>query len=233
VTVLAGLFASLAVAAAPAFAARGYSGGLIHAYQYRNGNTVIAGWAYDRAHPRQYLRVCVWSNNKCRKRVVADRIGPRGGHHAFRVVLPRRAVGGHVTLRRMPQARIVGIRRVSTPGRRIVQVARRHLGARYVWGGASPSGFDCSGYAMYSYRHARVASLPHQSNQQRWARHMHHIRRSQARPGDLVFYLSGGSAYHVAIYAGHNAQYSATNPSQGVEYEHIWASNIEFRTDWH
>ncbi len=45
--------------------------------------------------------------------------------------------------------------------------------------------------------------------------------------------MSGGSAYHVAIYAGHGYQYSATDPQQGVEYDRIRPAMSVFGTDWH
>jgi cell wall-associated NlpC family hydrolase len=120
-------------------------------------------------------------------------------------------------------------------GARIVHVAKRYVGkAHYRWGGASPRrGFDCSGYVMYAYRKAHVARLPHNAQAQRHARHMHRISRRSARPGDLVFYLSGGRAYHVAIYAGHGRQYSAASPRYGIRYQRIWSRHVEFRTDWH
>ena len=62
---------------------------------------------------------------------------------------------------------------------------------------------------------------------------MRHISRKSAQPGDLVFYLSGGSAYHVAIYAGHGMQYSATDPQQGVTHSKVYSHNVVFGTDWH
>ncbi len=230
---ITGLLATFVAVAAPAQAGTRYSGGILSAYQHRDGTTTVRGWVRDRTDSSATVTMCLWSASKCRKWVRADDIGPNGGQHAFTATLWRYQTGSRVTLRRIPQDWIIGQRAVNTPGKRIVKVARQHLSSPYVYGGSTPGGFDCSGYAMYSYRHAYVANLPHQSNQQRYASHMHKISRSSARPGDLVFYLSGGTAYHVAIFAGNGAQYSATNPSQGVEYEHIWASNVEFRTDWH
>ncbi len=210
-----------------------YSAGIVAAYQHRDGNTVVSGWVYDRTDRSRYVWACLWSMNRCQRVFKASMRTPDGRPgHGYRVVLSRAQSGNIVLLRHAPTETLAGAW-VSTPGSRIVTVARREVGDRYVWGGASPSGFDCSGLAMWSYRHANVANLPHQSEQQRWSAYMHPIWRSSARPGDLVFYLSGGRAYHVAIYAGNNAQYSATNPAAGVRYEHIWASNVEFRTDWH
>jgi hypothetical protein len=79
----------------------------------------------------------------------------------------------------------------------IVNVAHLQVGKPYLVGGVGPSGFDCSGLVDYTYRHgvgialprtsaAIYASLPHES-------------AAQAQPGDVVAFLSGGTAYHVGI----------------------------------
>ncbi len=62
----------------------------------------------------------------------------------------------------------------------MVRVARRHVGDRYTYGGTSPrTGFDCSGYTMYSYRNGHTAGLPHNSESQR---HSSGMRRSPGAP---------------------------------------------------
>jgi cell wall-associated NlpC family hydrolase len=120
------------------------------------------------------------------------------------------------------------------PGRRIIRIARRLVGDRYTSGGASPkTGFDCSGLTMYVYARAKIARLPHNAERQRRMRHMRRIRPGQARPGDLVFYMSGGHAYHVAIYAGHHMQYAATTPGEGVRHQIVWSKRVQYRTIWH
>jgi cell wall-associated NlpC family hydrolase len=118
---------------------------------------------------------------------------------------------------------------------RVVAVAKRYVGhARYVEGGASPRrGFDCSGYTEYVYAKAHVRRLPHNAEAQRHAHGMRHVSRKSARRGDLVFYLSGGSAYHVAIYAGHGMQYAAATPRDGIRYQRIWSRHVEFRSPFH
>jgi cell wall-associated NlpC family hydrolase len=128
-----------------------------------------------------------------------------------------------------------GARSHTSPGARIVAVAKRYVGkARYRNGGASPrQGFDCSGYTMYAYVKAGVARLPHNTEAQRHARGMRRISASRARPGDLVFYLSGGSAYHVAIYAGHHMQYAAATSKDGIRYQQVYSRNVVYATDWH
>jgi cell wall-associated NlpC family hydrolase len=118
---------------------------------------------------------------------------------------------------------------------RIVAIAKRYVGhARYVEGGASPRhGFDCSGFTEYVYAKAHARRLPHNAEAQRHLRGMRHISRKAARRGDLVFYLSGGSAYHVAIYAGHGMQYAAATPRDGIRYQKIWSRQVEFRSPFH
>jgi peptidoglycan DL-endopeptidase CwlO len=79
-------------------------------------------------------------------------------------------------------------------------IALRYLGVPYVWGGASPSGFDCSGLVMYVYAQLGI-SLPHYTVAQWNATEP--ISQSEMEPGDLVFFNSLG---HVGIYIG-NGQF--------------------------
>ena len=78
----------------------------------------------------------------------------------------------------------------------VVGIAMRYLGVPYVWGGASPSGFDCSGFVMYVYGQMGV-SLPHSSYAQYG--YGSAVSLSQLQPGDLVFFDGLG---HVGIYVG-------------------------------
>jgi peptidoglycan DL-endopeptidase CwlO len=84
----------------------------------------------------------------------------------------------------------------STLGGQAVAIAERYLGVPYVWGGASPSGFDCSGLTMYVYGQLGV-SLPHNAAAQ-YAM-LPHVSESDLEPGDLVFFDGLG---HVGIYIG-------------------------------
>ncbi|HZT83980.1 MAG TPA: NlpC/P60 family protein [Gaiellaceae bacterium] len=75
-------------------------------------------------------------------------------------------------------------------------IALHYLGVPYVWGGASPSGFDCSGLVMYVYAQLGI-SLPHYTVAQWNATEP--ISQSAMQPGDLVFFNGLG---HVGIYIG-------------------------------
>jgi cell wall-associated NlpC family hydrolase len=78
----------------------------------------------------------------------------------------------------------------------VVGVAMSQLGTPYVWGGAAPGGFDCSGLVMWAYAQVGV-SLPHSS----YALFSVGVpvSRDQLEPGDLVFFDGLG---HVGIYIG-------------------------------
>ncbi|HET7138018.1 MAG TPA: NlpC/P60 family protein [Gaiellaceae bacterium] len=75
-------------------------------------------------------------------------------------------------------------------------IALRYLGVRYVWGGASPAGFDCSGLVMYVYAQLGIA-LPHYAAAQYQLGTP--VARDQLQPGDLVFF---DGLDHVGIYIG-------------------------------
>jgi cell wall-associated NlpC family hydrolase len=77
-----------------------------------------------------------------------------------------------------------------------VGIAMQYLGVPYVWGGASPSGFDCSGLTMYVYAQVGV-SLPHHAATQYTLGVP--VSRSDLQPGDLVFFDGLG---HMGMYIG-------------------------------
>ena len=78
----------------------------------------------------------------------------------------------------------------------VVGIAMQYLGTPYVWGGASPGGFDCSGFIMYVYSQVGV-SLPHHAASQYGMGTP--VSRDQLQPGDLVFFNGLG---HAGIYIG-------------------------------
>jgi peptidoglycan DL-endopeptidase CwlO len=78
----------------------------------------------------------------------------------------------------------------------VVGIAMQYLGTPYVWGGASPGGFDCSGFIMYVYSQVGV-SLPHHAASQYGMGSP--VSREELQPGDLVFFNGLG---HAGIYIG-------------------------------
>jgi peptidoglycan DL-endopeptidase CwlO len=83
--------------------------------------------------------------------------------------------------------------------RAVVRETMRWLGVPYVWGGASPDGFDCSGLVMYVFAKFEV-TLPHAATYQ--ARLGARVPFSQLQPADLVFFGSPSFYHHVGIYVG-------------------------------
>ncbi len=87
--------------------------------------------------------------------------------------------------------------RASARDAKVVTYARRLLGVRYAYGGASPqSGFDCSGFTRFVFAHFGIG-LPHYSAGQ--FNVGRRVARRALRPGDLVFFDGLG---HVGIYLG-------------------------------
>lgn len=103
----------------------------------------------------------------------------------------------------------------------VVRAAYAFRGTRYVMGGTSRSGFDCSGFVRYILGHAGGISLPRTALEQFW--HGTPIPRQDLQPGDLVFfkntYKPGIS--HVGIYAGGGKFIHAANPRRGVQMDSL------------
>ena len=107
-------------------------------------------------------------------------------------------------------------------------MAKKYIGVPYVYGGATPRGFDCSGLMMYSYAQVGV-KLPRSSRAQ-YQQAPTKIPIDQMQPGDLIFYAPGGNpangVYHVAMYAGGGMRVHAPRPGQSVELTKIYWKNV-------
>lgn len=98
-------------------------------------------------------------------------------------------------------------------GETIVATAKQYMGAPYVYGGMSPSGFDCSGFVNYVYKlcgysMSRVASSIYNNNGT-------YVEKANLQIGDLVFFASNSSSIgHVGIYIG-NGQFIHSSSGAG------------------
>jgi cell wall-associated NlpC family hydrolase len=94
-------------------------------------------------------------------------------------------------------------------------IALQYLGVPYVYGGSTPSGFDCSGLVMYVYAQLGI-SLPHYTVAQWNATQP--ISQSEMQPGDLVFFDGLG---HVGIYIGNGQFVDAPHTGSVVRIDSI------------
>lgn len=108
--------------------------------------------------------------------------------------------------------------KASTKGGSIVAEAEKYLGVKYVYGGTSPSGFDCSGLVQYVLRKQGI-SVPRSSGAQFGSGVS--VSRSELQPGDLVFFKSGGSISHVGIYVGGGRMIHSPRTGKTVCYTSI------------
>ncbi|MEK3688185.1 NlpC/P60 family protein [Paenibacillus sp. LMG 31459] len=93
------------------------------------------------------------------------------------------------------------------------KVIDKAIGTKYVSGGVSTNGFDCSGFTMYVFDKIGI-NLPHQSGSQYQMGTA--VSRDEMRPGDLVFFnTSGKGISHVGIYVG-DGEFAHASSSRGV-----------------
>ena len=96
----------------------------------------------------------------------------------------------------------------------ILLTAKKYLGVRYVYGGESAKGFDCSGFVQYVFNKHGI-NLPRSSSQQ--ATVGVKVSKSEAKPGDLVYFntQAGKAISHVGIYLGNN-QFIHASQNDGI-----------------
>ena len=108
-------------------------------------------------------------------------------------------------------------------GAAAARIAIRYVGAPYVWGGASPAGFDCSGLVAHVFGRMGV-SVPHNAAQQ--FQYGVAVSRGQLEPGDVVFF---NRLLHNGIYLGAGRFVHATTPG-GVKISRL--DDDWFRSRW-
>lgn len=98
----------------------------------------------------------------------------------------------------------------------IIDYAKRFLGVKYVWGGTTTKGFDCSGYVKYVFDHFDI-SLSRTSTAQ--AKNGSYVKKADLLPGDLVFFDTNGGKNkinHVGIYIGGGKMIHSSSSHKGV-----------------
>ncbi|MDQ1144322.1 glucan-binding YG repeat protein [Bacillus sp. SORGH_AS 510] len=109
----------------------------------------------------------------------------------------------------------------SSFGDKVTDIALDYIGVPYVWGGTTPSGFDCSGFTSYSYKQAGV-SIPRTASEQYTKGQA--VSKSNLVEGDLVFFSTyKAGASHVGIYLGDNKFVHASS-SAGVKISSLTES---------
>ena len=100
---------------------------------------------------------------------------------------------------------------------KLLEDAQYFKGGRYVWGGTTPEGFDCSGYVQYLYKKHNI-HLPRTAWQQ--SKRGHDIEKEELQKGDLLFFLTdkkrGIPITHVGIYIGNGNFIHAASKEKGI-----------------
>lgn len=121
--------------------------------------------------------------------------------------------------------------RGSKSGLAAAKTAKNYIGTPYVYGGRSPSGFDCSGLTSYVYQRHGV-KLPRSSTSQ--AKVGRKIQKGRLKPGDLVFFAQNGrrgQVNHVGIYIGDGKFIHA--PSTGKKVSIAKLNDNYFKKNYH
>ena len=177
-----------------------------------------------RLERRTYVRLAVPAQSKSATSRYQSSVSPRV---LIRVVRrPAQVIARTDTHRSAAAGSYAVTSHATGTGARIVAAAARHTGRLYLYGAAGPSRFDCSGFTQYVFKQFGVY-LPHNAHAQK--SYGRPVTRANARPGDLVFFLSGSHAYHVGIYAGGGYMYDSPRAGRTVGKHKIWSTNIVFR----
>ena len=143
------------------------------------------------------------------------------------VTAPGATAGGTTT--GAPQAAPVGIhtQQLASARRKLniahmMSTAASLRGRPYRYGATGPNAFDCSGYTLYVLKKQGI-KMPRTAGQQ-YAKTLH-VSRRHLRTGDLIFYFSGRSVYHVAIYAGKGKMWHAPHSGSVVRLVKVYGKN--------
>ncbi len=120
---------------------------------------------------------------------------------------------------------------VTTKRNKVVKLAKKQVGKRYVYGATGPYSFDCSGLTSYVYSHAIGKSITRTTYTQVKKGKTVKVSTAKLKKGDLLFWGSKSSPYHVGIYVGGGQYVHAATPSQGVRKQalssYFWPSTAK------
>lgn len=121
--------------------------------------------------------------------------------------------GQYITLGQAPAV-------YNNKGQQIVEYAKQFLGVPYVYGGNTPSGFDCSGLTKYVMAHFGI-NIPRVADDQ--SRAGTYVSRDALMPGDIICFNNGryNGVNHVGIYVGNGQFIHAPQPGYSVKYDTI------------
>ena len=165
-------------------------------------------------------RVTSWDG-----RVTVGFTSVASNQHRWVVVASGGAWGATSGVTRPPVFIIPSVGVSAATGQQALNYARSKSGAPYQYGAAGPLRFDCSGLTQWSYGRAG-RTLPRTTAQQYAA--TIRLPTAQRRAGDLVFFMSGGTAYHTGIYAGAGTLWHSPRTGSYVKLQAIWTSAVAY-----
>ena len=112
-----------------------------------------------------------------------------------------------------PSAAALNGTSANSTAERIIATAKKYIGVPYLWGGTTPSGFDCSGFLQYVFRQNGINLL--RTSKQQYTMGVW-VSKANLQKGDLVFFQTGSNGIsHVGMYIG-NGQFIHASSSKGV-----------------
>lgn len=117
-----------------------------------------------------------------------------------------------------PSADALNGNTTNTTADQLIATAKKYIGVPYLWGGTTPSGFDCSGFLQYVFRQNGLSLL--RTSKEQYTMGVY-VAKNQLQKGDLVFFQTGSNGIsHVGMYIG-NDQFIHASSSNGVTISNL------------
>jgi len=121
---------------------------------------------------------------------------------------------------------------LSSKNAQIVELAKKYIGGKYVWGANGPNAFDCSGLTQYVFAKNGIGLNRTAAEQ---AKQGVKVSKSELEAGDLVFFKKinsvGAGVSHVGIYIGNGKFIHASTPAKGIRVDNL--SDDYYTTRFH